>query len=78
MKAQCSFLMIGQAHRSFVTVTLDLVYIPETIRVDLITFTKDSNVEYNLLSSTYTARYVANVRDDLHQEISEKIERSVL
>ena len=78
MRAQCSFLMIGQARRSFVTVTLDLVYIPEIIRVDLITFTKDSNVEYNLLNSTYTARYVANVRDDLHQEISEKIERSVL
>lgn len=78
MKAQCSFLMIGSVRRTFVTVTLDLVYIPEIIRVDLITFTKDSNVEYNLLNSTYTARYVANVRDDLHQEISEKIERSVL
>ena len=78
MKSKCSFLMIGQVYCSFVTVTLDLVYIPEIIRVDLVTFTKDSNVEYDLLSSTYKARYVAPVRDDLRQEISEKIERSVL
>lgn len=46
--------------------------------MDLVTFTKDSDVEYDLLSSTYKARYVAPVRDDLRQEISEKIERSVL
>ena len=70
--------MIGSIRRTFVTVTLDLFYIPEIIRVGLFTFTKDSNVEYDLLTSTYKASYVASVKDDCHQKTSEKIESSVL